>query len=74
MEAENSSDVGYPFSGPVFVLTHGPPDPPEPEVTFFTGVIGEAVATALDAASGRNLEVLGAAWPVSACGEGSPPR
>ena len=23
-----SSDEGYPFSGPVFVLTHKPPDPP----------------------------------------------
>jgi dihydrofolate reductase len=60
MEAENSSDVGYPFSGPVFVLTHEPPEPPDPEVTFLTGDIGEAVATALDAAGGRNLEVLGA--------------
>jgi hypothetical protein len=25
---------GYPFSGPVFVLTHEPPDPPDPGVTF----------------------------------------
>ena len=60
MEAENSSDAGYPFSGPVFVLTHEPPDPPDPAVTFLTGDIGEAVATALDAAGGRNLEILGA--------------
>jgi dihydrofolate reductase len=44
----------------VFVLTHEPPDPPKPEVTFLTGDIGEAVATALDAAGGRNLEILGA--------------
>ena len=50
----------YPFSGPVFVLTHEPPDPPDPEVTFLTGDIGEAVATALDAAGGKNLEILGA--------------
>ena len=42
-----SSGEGYPFSGPVFVLTHEPPDPPDPEVTFLTGDIGEAVATAL---------------------------
>jgi dihydrofolate reductase len=60
MEAENSSDVDYPFSGPVFVMTHEPPDPPGPEVTFLTGDIGEAVATALDAAGGKNLEILGA--------------
>ena len=44
----------------MFVLTHEPPDPPDPEVTFLTGDIGEAVATALDAAGGKNLEILGA--------------
>ena len=55
-----SSGEAYPFSGPVFVLTHEPPDPPDPAVTFLTGDIGEAVATALDAAGGRNLEILGA--------------
>ena len=55
-----SSGETYPFSGPVFVLTHRPPEPPDPEVTFLTGDIGEAVATALDAAGGRNVEILGA--------------
>jgi len=55
-----SSGERYPFSGPVFVLTHVPPDPADPAVTFLTGDIGEAVATALDAAGGRNLEILGA--------------
>jgi dihydrofolate reductase len=55
-----SRDEGYPFSGPVFVLTHKPPDPPDPEVTFLTGDIEEAVATALDAAGGKDLEILGA--------------
>ena len=33
---------------------------PDPGVTFLTGDIGEAVATALAAAGGRNLEILGA--------------
>ena len=60
MEAEKPGSVDYPFSGPVFVLTHEPPDPPDPAVTFLTGDIGEAVATALDAAGERNLEILGA--------------
>ena len=55
-----SSDEGYPFSGPTFVLTHRPPDPPDPDVTYLTGDIGEAVATALDAAGGRNPEILSA--------------
>ena len=51
---------GYPFSGPMFVLTHKPPDPPAPGVTYLSGDIGEAVATALEAAGGKNLEILGA--------------
>ena len=55
-----SSGETYPFSGPVFVLTHEPPSAPDPAVTFLTGDIAEAVATALDAAGERNLEILGA--------------
>ncbi len=51
---------GYPLSGPVFVLTHRPPDPPDPGVTYLSGDIGEAVAAALNAAAGKNLEILGA--------------
>ena len=60
MEAEKPGSTDYPFSGPVFVLTRRPPEPPGPEVTYLTGDIGEAVATALDAAGGKDLEVLGA--------------
>jgi dihydrofolate reductase len=59
-QATASRGEGYPFSGPMFVLTHRPPDPPDPDVTYLTGDIGEAVATALDAAGGKNLEILGA--------------
>jgi dihydrofolate reductase len=55
-----SSGETYPFSGPVFVLTHEPPDPPDPAVTFLSGDIGEAVARARSAAGGKNLEILGA--------------
>ena len=55
-----SSGETYPFSGPVFLLTHRPLEPPNPDVTILTGDIGEAVATALDAAGGKNLEILGA--------------
>ena len=60
MEAEEPGSVDYPFSGPFFLLTHRPPDPPEPDVTILSGDIGEAVATALSAAGGKNLEILGA--------------
>jgi dihydrofolate reductase len=55
-----SSGETYPFSGPVFVLTHEPPEQPNPAVTFLTGDIGEAVATARSAAGSKNLEILGA--------------
>jgi dihydrofolate reductase len=46
--------------GAEFVLTHEPPDKPDPNVTFLTCDIAEAVATALSAAGGKNLEILGA--------------
>lgn len=46
--------------GPVFVLTHQPPDEPEQGVTFLTCDLAEAVATARAAARGKNLEILGA--------------
>jgi dihydrofolate reductase len=55
-----SRGEGYPFYGPIFVLTHRPPDPPDPDVTYLTGDIGEAVATALKAAGGKDLQILGA--------------
>ena len=60
MEAEKPGRVDYPFSGPVFVLTHRPPEPPDPNITYLAGDIGEAVATARNAAGGKSLEVLGA--------------
>ena len=60
MEAEDPGTVDYPFSGPFFLLTHRPLEPPDPDVTILSGDIGEAVATALNAAGGRNLEILGA--------------
>jgi dihydrofolate reductase len=60
MAAEDPGSVDYPFSGPMFLLTHRPLERPDPEVTIISGDIGEAVATALDAAGGKNLEILGA--------------
>ncbi len=56
MSAEDTDYDG----GPVFVLTHRPPDDPEPGVTFLTGDLADAVATARAAAGGKNLEILGA--------------
>ncbi|HXB17002.1 MAG TPA: dihydrofolate reductase family protein [Solirubrobacteraceae bacterium] len=60
MQAEKPGSVDYPFSGPVFVLTHRPPDPPAPGITYLSGDIAEAVATARLAAGAKNLEILGA--------------
>ena len=60
MEAEKPGSVDYPFSGPIFVLTHRPPEQANPGITYLTGDIGEAVATARLAAGGKNLEILGA--------------
>ena len=57
MRAEEPGGEGYPFSGPMFVLTHHPPDPPAPEVTYLTGDVEDAVGTALDAAGGKDLEI-----------------
>ncbi len=60
MAAEEPDSRDYPFSGPVFLLTHRPLERPNPDVTVLTGDIGDAVATAVDAAGGKDLEVLGA--------------
>jgi dihydrofolate reductase len=53
-------EYGGGWSGPVFVITHRQPEPPDPAVRFLMGDIGEAVATARNAAGGKNLEILGA--------------
>jgi dihydrofolate reductase len=55
----SEEDTDY-DGGPVFVLTHQPPDEPEHGVTFLTCDLAEAVATARAAAGGKNLEILGA--------------
>ena len=60
MEAEKPGSTDYPFSGPTFLLTHRPPEPPDPDVTVLSGDIEAAVSTALAAAGGKNLEILGA--------------
>jgi dihydrofolate reductase len=60
MEAKEPGSVDYPFTGPMFLLTHRPLDPPDPDVTILSGDIGDAVATALAAAGDKNLEILGA--------------
>ncbi|MFL6073327.1 MAG: dihydrofolate reductase family protein [Mycobacteriales bacterium] len=50
---------GGAMSGPIFVLTHRPPAD-DPAVTFLTGDLRDAVATALAAARGRDLVLFGA--------------
>jgi dihydrofolate reductase len=49
------------WQGPVFVITHRPEDvPDDPSVTFLADGIESAVATGLEAAGGKNLEIFGA--------------
>jgi dihydrofolate reductase len=52
-------EPGY-DAGALFVLTHEPPAKPYPGIAFLSTDIGDAVATALRAAGGKNLEILGA--------------
>jgi dihydrofolate reductase len=59
--SETSSAFGGRWSGPEFVLTHRPPaDDETREVSFLSGSIAQAVSTALAAAQGKSLLVLGA--------------
>jgi dihydrofolate reductase len=51
---------GGAYDGPIFVLTHRPPsDETDPAYTFLSGDITAAVETALAAAGGKDLLVLG---------------
>ncbi|GIG69248.1 dihydrofolate reductase family protein [Phytomonospora endophytica] len=59
--AKRMAAQGTPYDGGAqFILTHKPPVEPDPTVTFLTCGIEEAVATAREAADGKNLEILGA--------------
>ena len=52
---------GGAWDGPVFVLTHEPPQsPPDPAITFVSNGIAQAVSTTLDAAGGRSAGIFGA--------------
>ncbi len=54
-----SMTYGGRWSGATFVLTHHPEDAaPSPGVTFLDCDVAEAVRIALDAAGGKNVEVL----------------
>ena len=58
---ETSGPFGGRWKGPQFVLTHDPPDDEEDEsITFLSGDIREAVATAREAAGEQNVLILGA--------------
>jgi dihydrofolate reductase len=52
---------GGQWQGPVFVLTHRPANAdPHPAIKFLSGELSDAVATATDAAAGKNVIVFGA--------------
>jgi dihydrofolate reductase len=59
---EATEAFGGAWHGPQFVLTHRPPDDEtDPTITFLSGAIGPAVATARAAAGDKNVLVIGAA-------------
>jgi dihydrofolate reductase len=74
--AERSYDgvdgiYGGQWEGPVFVLTHRPPnDTAAGRVTFVSTPLAEAVATARAAANGKNVAVFGANLAQQCLGEG----
>lgn len=51
---------GGQWRGPVFVLTHRPPDQAAPAVRFLSGPLADAVETARTAADGKSVVVFGA--------------
>jgi dihydrofolate reductase len=56
---------GGQWIGPVFVLTHRPPDAEHhPAITFLSSDLSDAVATAFAAAAGKNVIVFGASIAV----------
>jgi dihydrofolate reductase len=58
---EAREPFGGAWNGPQFVLTHhAPPDEEDDSITFLSGDIEEAVATALRAADGKDVLVIGA--------------
>jgi hypothetical protein len=59
-----SSDQGYPFSGPTFVLTHRPPDP---DVRYLTGDIGERSRRHWRLRAARTWRSSALTWQPSAC-------
>jgi dihydrofolate reductase len=66
-----SKPYGGAWSGPVFVLTHRPPAAPhDPSVIFLSGGVRDAVATALEAAAGKNVVLFGASIPRQCLAEG----
>jgi dihydrofolate reductase len=48
------------WEGPVFVITHHPPEDADPRITFVSDGIEQAVAAAQSAAEGKDVDVFGA--------------
>ena len=68
---ETSRPFGGRWRGPIFVLTHNPPDDEaDPDYTFLSGDIREAVTRARAGAGERNVLVLGANVVDQCLGEG----
>ena len=58
--ASEGTPYGGAWSGPMFVLTRDPDEPPVDDFTFVAGELGDAVEVAKAAANGGYVVVLGA--------------
>jgi dihydrofolate reductase len=65
MEPDEPGSTDYPFSGPMFVLTHEPPEPPDPE---------KRSPRRWTLRAARTWRSSAPTWPASACGGGSSTR
>ncbi len=61
---------GGAYTGPVFVVTHRPPEPPSKDVTFVTTGVHDAVGQARIAADGLDVIVMGASVASQCLAEG----
>src|SRR5258705_2410249 len=74
MEAEEPGSVDYPFSGPMFVLTHRPLERPDPEVRILSGDIGKRSPRHWTLRTARTSKSSAPTWPASACSGSSSTR
>ena len=67
MEAEEPGSTDYPFSGPMFLLTHRPLDPRTPKSRFSPATSGRRSPPHWTLLEARTWKSSAPTWPASAC-------